>query len=249
MPSPRALTHAVPLVILGLFAVNLMMVFMHVFAPPLPEWAARGSGVNRGYLWDMTRERTIPTWWSALQLALIGGLLLGFAAARPARRSAVITLAGTGLLFCFLSADEFIGLHEIFARYLDHALQDRSDTTLNRTGPWMLILAPLFLAALALAHGGRDLLCGRRKVQLLYVAGIAVFLASAAGLEFLANWTGERYFAAIEEAGEMMGATLVVWATYELIRSHGFPLFARVPAEDEAAGPAAASEPRVTSPV
>ncbi len=156
--------------------------------------------------------------------------MLSFAWVGAQRGRATVVLACAGLLFLFLSVDEMTMLHENFGGYLTTVFGDRSETALNRTGPWMLIVAPVFLAAMALAaYVGRELLRGRRKVQLLYAAGLTVYVASFAGAELLANFVARAEARTIlfEETGEMMGATLLLWATYELVRSHGIRLSAR----------------------
>lgn len=197
----RTLTAAVPISILVLFALNLGLGLMHFVGPPVPEWAARGE--DRGYLWDLTRERTVASWYTSMQLALIGALLIGFAGTRPGGRAAVITVGLAGLLFLFLSLDELISLHEKFGRFLEEIGPERADAALGETGAWMLVVAPAFIAALAVgAWFGWSLLRGRRKAQVLFFAGVVVHVGSFAGLELLENWAParERQIAVVERS-------------------------------------------------
>lgn len=53
----------------------------------------------------------------------------------------------------------------------------------------MVILTLVFLAAVGLAAwGGRDLLRCRRRAQVLYMVGLAVYVLSFAGLEAVKNF-------------------------------------------------------------
>ena len=64
----------------------------------------------------------------------------------------------------------------------------------------------------------------------LYVVGFLVFVGSAGGIEILANFTQEPgwniYFlqVAAEEFGEMVGVTLLFWATYEIALDYGITI-------------------------
>jgi hypothetical protein len=225
----RRVLARVPIPILVLFAMDLAMAILHVIGPLVPAWAARGDD-NRDYLWDLDAEGNAPSWYSTMQLGLIGVLMLGLAAVRPQRARLTAILALAGLLFLFLSLDEQARLHEKFGSYLDEVGPDRKDTALDATGAWMLIVAPAFLGVIALgAYAGRDLLRGRRAVQALYAIGLVIYVGSFAGLELLLNFMPERerQLETLEETGEMIGATLLLWATYELLRSHGIRIFAR----------------------
>ena len=202
-------------------------------SPPMPSWAV--PPLTREQFWNLGFEVNFPSWYASVQLALIGVLMLSFAWVSAQRRATVV-LACAGLLFLFLSLDETAMLHENFAVTLATLPGDRRETALYLTGPWMLIVAPVFLAAMALAaYIGRQLLRGRRKVQLLYAAGLTVYVASFAGVELLLNFAAgaQARVLLIEETGEMVGATLLLWATYELVHSHGIRFSARNSASRE----------------
>ena len=215
--------------ILALFAINVVLAVMHVLGPPVPSWAARGDD-DREYLWDLTVEGNVPSWYSGTQLVLIGALMLGLAANLPRKRASTVVLVLTGLLFAFLSLDELVSLHEKFGRFLEDLGPERGDTAFGVTGVWFIVVAPAFVLVVAgLAYAGRELITGRRRVQLLYLAGLVLFVGSFAGLELLVNFVSEREreIEVLEETGEMFGATVLLWATYELLRSHGVRVFAR----------------------
>jgi hypothetical protein len=204
------------------FAADVLLALMHLIGPPVPEWAARAG--NRDYLWGLSLEANIPTWYSSLQLALIGALLLAFAHVRPGPGRAPTWILGiVGAAFLFLSLDEQISIHENLGGLLEDLVGERGDTALEVTGPWMLVAAPLFLGGLALAaYLARPLWEGRRRVSVLYLAGAILFTASFAGLEALRNFIFARgQLVLVEETGEMLGSTLLLWGTIELLHSHG----------------------------
>ena len=190
---------------------------------------------------DLNGETNLPSWFSAGQLALIGGLLAAFAATqlrRKARPAWSVMLAGG--VFLFMSLDEVTSLHENFGYWLDK-FQHRRDTIFVETGFWMLICAPLFLIAIGrLAVGARRYLRERRAIAVKFAAGIAIYLLAAAGVEALSNFAtphgaAARALVLLEEMGEMLGATMILWGVWELIRSHGVRLFVAPAAEDETA--------------
>ena len=136
----------IPLPILCLFGVDLVLTALHLFGPPLPAWAALPAA--RDTFWNMGREGNVPAAYSGVQLALIGVLMSGFASVWTRRRGAALALACVGAVFLLLSLDELAGIHEKFGRSLTTVIGQRGETALPRTGPWMLVLAPVFLSAL-----------------------------------------------------------------------------------------------------
>ena len=209
-----------------MFWLDLAMGLLYFFSRRAKDFIPRPL-LN---FFDLNGEQNLPSWYSASQLALIGGLLIAFAALhlrRGARAAWSVLLAGAA--FCFLSLDEMTSLHEHFGYWLDR-LQHRRDTIFSETGFWMLICAPLFLAVLALlALGARQYLRGRTAVITKFIAGVAIYVLAAAGVEALSNFAephgpAARALVLLEEMGEMIGATFILWGACELLRSHGVRL-------------------------
>jgi hypothetical protein len=66
----------------------------------------------------------------------------------------------------------------------------------------------------------------------LYIVGFVVYAGSALGIEILANVVSPGGLASVvqvvcEEMGEMLGVTLLVWATLELLASYDIRVRAR----------------------
>jgi hypothetical protein len=179
---------------------------------------------------DLNGETNLPSWYSAAQLALIGGLLITFAMIelrRGVRTAWAVMLGGVG--FCFLSLDETAGLHEQFGYWLDH-IQARRGTSLHETGWWMFICAPLFLAGVAfVGYAARHYLRGRAGVVVKFAIGAMVLVGAGAGVEMLSNFViphgaAARALVLVEEIGEMIGATTMLWAVLDLLSAHGLRL-------------------------
>jgi hypothetical protein len=196
---------------------------------------------------DLDRELNLPSWYAAAQLFLIGLLLAVFAGAQFVRRQRdAWAVALAGLAFLFLSIDEATLLHENFSKWLDARFGARRSGPFHLTGYWMLICAPLFLGIIALlGFAARRLFAGRWKILRLYVAAVAVFVFAAAGIESVSNFIPpythlSRLAVMLEEVGEMIGGTMILWATLELLRSHGVRLV-YAPAQTEAGSGASGS--------
>lgn len=221
---PRQLRRHVPVPILALFTVDLLLGAAHALDPPAPDWLGFTRG-GRHQFWNLRSEVSLATWYSSLHLALIGLVLVGFGALRRnAGLHGFWTALLIGAFFVGLSADEALGIHEKLAASFEDESSDRAGTTFARTGPWMLVAGPLFVVVLvAGAVGARRLLAGAPRASWLYAAGALIFVGSFAGLEFLSNFlvAREPLVAALEEVGEMIGATVLLWATLELLRAHG----------------------------
>lgn len=178
---------------------------------------------------NLNAEANLPTWYAAGQLMLIGVLLTALGAVlidRGTRAAWAIGVAGAG--FLLLSLDEATGLHERFGYWLDRT--SRKATLLHETGFWMVVCAPLFLVALAaLGVAARRCLAGRGRIVRRFAVGAGVFVFAAAGVEAMGNFVAAipalaRAEVMLEEVGEMIGATIMLWAAIELARSHGVRL-------------------------
>ena len=126
----RRLWLAIPVLARVMFALDLCMGVLYILSRRLRDLIGRPL-VN---FFDLNGETNLPSWYSAAQLALIGGLLIVFAASelRRGRRAAWSVMLG-GLGFLFLSLDETTSIHEHFGYWLDH-LRNRRDTVFAQTG-------------------------------------------------------------------------------------------------------------------
>jgi len=205
--------------------------------------AAVGAFVVGGE-WDLLKvgeESNLPTWFSSIQLFMIG-LVLATIALRDIERHRpeTWTLAAVPLLFVFLSLDEVAMFHERIGNLI------QAETGLGsgwRTGPWMFFFLPLIgLLAVVAAWQFWPYLRGRREAIGLFGVGLAVLVFAAVGLEFTANFVAEGSLAHkglgfAEEYGEMVAATLMLWGALVVVRAEGIRLESGKPRRGaEAAG-------------
>ncbi len=180
-------------------------------------------------LLDLNGEANIPAWYSSGQL-LVLGLLLGLFAATTAshndkRSRGVFALPA---LCLFLSLDEVAQIHEWVGTKSDFLFVHgtRMGSLFPATGLWMFVLGLPFIVVVAhMWRAFAPAVSGRQQVVRLYVVGFLVYVGSALGIETLANFISVGGVASLvqvvaEELGEMVGVTLLVWATLELLASH-----------------------------
>lgn len=183
---------------------------------------------------DLDGEANLPTWYSSAQL-LVLALLLGAFAVINRDSHVRWSLFGLPALCLVLSLDEVAQIHEGLGLKSDVllAVGAREDSVVVRTGIWMFLLGPPFLIVVALLwRAFVPFLQGRARVVRLYIVGFVVYAGSALGIEILANFVGPGGLASVvqvvcEELGEMLGVTLLVWATLELLASYDIRVRAR----------------------
>jgi hypothetical protein len=175
----------------------------------------------------LSQEANLPTWYSSVQWFSVA-LLLALFAARQVRRAGRESwvLVALPLLFLGLSLDEVASIHEQLGHMSDPLLPggDRTATVFPRTGIWMFLLGVPFIAVLwALIVAVKPYVVNDRRALAKIVAGMAVMLSGALAVEMLINLfergsAGETAQVFVEELLEMLGATLVLWGSYELAR-------------------------------
>lgn len=218
--------------LIGLLAAEASLALLHiVFTWPGPDY----WGVDLWRLFHVDREANLPTWFSALQLAL---LALVCAVIWMIERDAEDTVANTNIWAAFaagavfLSADEAASIHERlghgFATLVDASEPGSVVHALGyyESYYWALLYAPIAipLSAFVVRHAWRALWTLRWRVS----AAVAVFLTGAIVLDFIegrfgtANHTGIPYTVGsfsglldiflLEELMEMVGVTIVLHA-------------------------------------
>lgn len=186
---------------------------------------------------DLDQESNAPAWWSSFQLSLTGLLLAGFAwhmFDRRDKRSWM--LIGAPLMFLFLSLDEAAMIHESLGRKLDALvdLTNRRASLLQETGVWMLFCGPLLVAAIAMmGWAAAKYFRGRKRIATMFITGFALLVGASTGVELLSNFVGQgigyTVETLIEETGELLGETVLLWAALELLKSYGIVLMGKSP--------------------
>ena len=184
-------------------------------------------------LLDLDGEANLPTWYSSEKLFLLA-LLLGLFAVRAPGRARSRLLLLPAVLTLVLSMDEVASIHEWVGFRSDALLAggERVGTLLPVTGIWMFLLGPLLLLVTAVAYRAMSpWLAASPAAKRLYLAGFSVMILGAMGVELAANvvtpgtWAATLQIA-VEELGELVGISTLLWATLELLGAHGIPVMA-----------------------
>ncbi len=207
---------AVPQWVLWIMAFDCLLALANVTTFTL----RRGFGYSPTTIFRLSGESNVPTWWSSMQLMLIG-LALAVVGYFAFDRQRIRTWAAwlPAMLFLFLSLDEVAMIHE----RIGHAVGPKS----LRTGMWVPMLAPLFIIAVGIvAYAVWPLLRDKPAVIARFLAGFAVFLFSAVGLEMLGNLFADNSIGVhieviLEETGEMIGGTILLWAAVSWAMADG----------------------------
>lgn len=207
------------LIAAALIAVDLVFGALYLGSIYTPKLAF--FRVSHG-MWDLDAEGNVPSWYSSTQLFCVA-VVVGVIAWREFRwrRLGTWPLLLATLLFAFLSADEGAEIHERVAAGIDRVFGGRAHTVAPRTGVWVFILGPtLLIFGLALAWAGRGYLLRDRVATAIGLAGGAIFLGAAVGLETYSNYlrVGGGYLTevCVEEVSEMVGVTLMLWGAARL---------------------------------
>lgn len=173
-------------------------------------------------------EANLPSWYSASQLLAVGALAAVGVWPRVSSGTGGARWAlAPAAFFVLLSMDEGAQAHERLGNVVEGLTGVGAGVSM---GPWLLAALPLYLALGWLVwRAARPLVVGRPRVLGLAVAGVLLLGLSAAGLEAIGSMlAGQplavRMVGVVEEVGEMMAGTTLLWAAWELIRAEGITL-------------------------
>jgi len=178
-------------------------------------------------------ERNLPTWYSSMQLLLVSSMLAILLSRKFNKNNmeswALLILC---LIFAILSLDEIAMIHEWLGYESDVLLPggSRENTPFSRTGIWMFLIGiPFFVFLISLIFCLKRYLKKGSHITNKYFIGLIIFLGSATGIEIISNFVSKRGITHViqiscEELGEMVGVTIILWATYELLVSYNISL-------------------------
>lgn len=184
-------------------------------------------------LLDLDGEANMPTWYASVQWFCVAGLLAIFSIRNfsfSQKRSWL--LLALPLLFLGFSLDEVAMIHEEMGVQSDRVLPggSRKNTPFIKTGIWMFLIGVPFAAFLAgLILSIRPYFRRTPGAFVKLCLGLAVTLVGAVGIETLANFTtpGSAYAmlqVLTEEVFELLGSTIILWGSYELLAEHRFEI-------------------------
>jgi hypothetical protein len=183
-------------------------------------------------LLDLNGECNLQSWYSSMQwlcVAILQGIFAYRNFSRSSRRSWL--LVALALLFLAFSVDEVAQIHEGLGKRMDMMLPGgtRKNTPFSHSGIWMLVIGGPFIIFFAwLAYSVRGYFWRAPGAYVKLVLGMALFLTGAIGIEALSNLVvpGSAFDILenfVEEVVcEMIGSTIVLWGSYELLDKHRF---------------------------
>lgn len=160
-------------------------------------WAQQSRGAETAiHLFSVDKEGSLPTWWSALLLAALGGLTWLVAHNRKSKSwGECVAWWALAAGFLFLSIDESCSLHERIGRMV------QLEGSMHHARWILLWLPPAILAAAAILW---RLWRSSKRMVIGMSLGIAVFLSGAVGMESLnAKY---RYHAETQARQEVIAA-------------------------------------------
>jgi hypothetical protein len=180
---------------------------------------------------NLDRESNLPTWYSSMQWFCVA-IFLGLFAHSNFRVAQIRSwlLPVISLLFLALSVDEVARIHEWLGGKTEILLPggDRANTIFPVTGIWMFVIGIPFLAAFVwLIFSIRMYFRHNPSAFIKIFVGMLITLGGAFGFETLTNFVapGSMYEVLTvfsEEFCEIIGGTVVLWGSYELLLAHGF---------------------------
>ena len=213
----------------ALFAIEAILVVVHL-----------ATDGNVRY-WNLDKEHNLPTWFSGVQLVLVGLVCLDGFDREQSLRSRLVPPAWTWCLlasfFVYLSVDEVTVVHEAVLRNEVRDLLPPDSLWVSLL-PWQIVFAPLLLPAAVLLLGlFLNRFAGLRRVLVPGLAGLgcwggAVLSEGLAKPVFMARGLYVQEVA-LEEGLEMVGATLLLLAfcRYAAALADGVTLQLEVPAQ------------------
>jgi hypothetical protein len=216
--STQDLRRRVPTVVAVFFIADVLVVVLAV----INYGVAHYLGIEHPSFLRLNAESNLPTWYSSFQHGVVAALF-GCLAIREIRidlRRWCIVLPA--LMFLFFSLDETAMVHDRIGDWFRARYPAASADDGANNAPAMMICAPLvILACVLIARWTRRYWVGRRGVAMKFVVGMGVFLFCAAGLEILINHVHNLLLMhvenVLEEGGEMVGTTIVLWSAVELL--------------------------------
>lgn len=208
-----------PLLVKSFFFFDFFLVFVYLLSI-----AYGGPFVFFTRLIDLDGEANLPSWYSSIQLFFVG-ILWSFLIYEKVEREDKSTweLLLIPILFLMLSLDESAQIHEYIGLKSDALLPTgrRSDTLFQETGIWMFLLPPFLIGLVfRLYVNAKRFFSVPKEISFRFMVGFLIFIGSAAGVEIFSNFM-DWFLSleiALEEGGEMMGVTILLWATWDLLR-------------------------------
>ncbi len=178
-------------------------------------------------LLDLNVEASLSSWYSSIQYfaAFTFSAIFSFFMIKHHGKSLLLLLLPA--LFLLMSIDETAMIHEWVGAKSDALLPSgtRAYTTFDHTGIWVFVVGIPFLAFLVpFFYFIKKQLADHRSELLKLMAGMLIMLSGALLLELSGNFINVNFYfieVVLEEGFEMVGATVMTWAVYNMMMTSG----------------------------
>ena len=170
-------------------------------------------------------EDSLSTWYSSIQLFCIFIFSSIFTYYHIKKKVINLHLLIFPAMFLFMSADEIVQMHEWLGVKSDYffSLGNRRETPFPMTGIWIFTIGlPFLIFFLLYAYLLKINFPEYQSSIKKLIIGMLIMLSGALGLELLSNFIDARYWSVevvLEEGLEMIGATIMLWAVYDVAKS------------------------------
>ena len=206
-------------VMIALFTADIAFIILYIGLHGL----GNPLGHEKPLLFDLDKEDSLPTWYSSFKLLCVSltFYFYGRIIVASDRMAGIVALL-FAFAFFYLSIDEGNGIHERIGGWFDWFVTGGTskNTLFHITGYWMFVLGPPALTALV---AGFVFLKKRLSLPLnVFVkalSGVVVYILAATVCEVFLNFitADQNYEVVVEEGGEMLGVTLIMWAAGTLL--------------------------------
>lgn len=183
---------------------------------------------------DIDAEASVGAWYSSMQFFCISVLSLVFCYHKIRKNLKAFPLIALPALFMMMSIDEATQIHEFLGEKSDVLFESgtRKGTSFEHTGIWMFVIGLPFMGLFLLfAYSIKKHLSDKPFSLLKLIGGMIIMLTGALGFELVSNYfVGNKYMFLVvvaEEGLEMVGATIMLWAIYDLAIDYILPPAAR----------------------
>ncbi len=217
-------SRAMPVIVELFFLADLLVVLAAIAS----HLIAQHFGHEAPGFFRLSYESNLPTWYSSAQHAVVGTLIALLAIREIRVRPKRWCVALPALMFLFFSFDEVAMVHERIGHFVETHSRLGAQTGMTNSAPAMIFCLPAALAfAVYAAWSTRPYWQGRRSMAFKFVLGTGLFLFVAGGLEIFVNVVKAYRLAVsfetlVEELGEMISTTIVLWSVIELLALEKF---------------------------
>jgi hypothetical protein len=209
---------------IGLAGAIFALVFISTASRWLNGWVSLSWADDFNRLFDLDTERSIPTLFSTTIL-LISALLLGIISIFKKISSDSFTLQWQilAVIFLYLGIDESVSIHELFMWFL----QKRFALEGVFRFAWVIVAIP-FVLGVGLFYLKLVFSLPKRTRNLILAAGLT-YVMGALGMEMIGGEYTEKHgfdglygaMTTIEEALEMFGISIFIFALLDYLKSYG----------------------------